>query len=200
VRSGHRSCPLPRPTLAIVVYVLKDRLKEWAQKRLRKRWSRWDHDIVIEGDALADVGLGAFKGAAKESFRWVDEAAISPDIAQMRQRQRTVRGASSELEQVFHYRRTLSLAPVAASPLPPGYGIEEMLRLNLDDVLRRLDDPNQTISFYRGSGTFEAALMPKVYHLNVVIVVHSSRGPQRFISRHRVVLNKNRILRIELVT
>jgi hypothetical protein len=199
VFGGSARSLLVASTLAIVVYVLKDRLKEWAQKRLRKRWSRWDHDIVIEGNTLADVGLGAFKGAAKESFRWEDEGSLSPEIAQMRQRQRTVRGASSELEQVFHYRRTLSLAPVAASPLPPGYGIEEMLRLNLDDVLRRLDDPNQTVSFYRGGGTFEAALMPKVYHLNVVTVVHSSRDQQRFITRHRVVLNKNRILRIELV-
>ena len=53
-----------------------------------------------------------------ERFKWEDESTVPEEVNTIRRRQRTVRGASSELEQVFHYRRWLSLSQVSSSPLP----------------------------------------------------------------------------------
>lgn len=184
-------------SLGIGAYVLKDRIKDWVKTRLARRWARWDHDIQVQGDSLAEVGLGAFEGSAREHFTWETEATIPAEISAIRRHRRTVRGATNELEQVCRYRRWLKLSQGETSPLPPGYVIDEMLRLNLDDVLRRLDDPSHTVPYYDGAGRFDSAAMPKVYHLNVVTVAHDERNGVRYAHRTRVVLNKQRILRIE---
>ncbi len=186
-------------SLGIGAYVLKDRIKDLVRARLSRRWNRWDHANEITGESLTQAGLGAFGGHARERFQWLDESHVPGDVLDLRRRERTVRGLSTELEQVFHYRRSLSVEPAEtkASDLPAGYGIEEMLRLNLDDILRRLDDPQHNVSFYTGGGTFRTLAMPKVYHLNVVVVARSDTYDITHISRSRVVLNKHRLLRIE---
>ncbi|HET6345240.1 MAG TPA: hypothetical protein VFH51_09915, partial [Myxococcota bacterium] len=134
--------------LGVAAYILKDRIKDLVKQRLMRRWSQWDHDIQVQGDTLAAVGLGSFAGRARERFKWEDEGSIPDEVAALRRRTRTVRGASTELEQVFHYRRWLSLTSNASSPLPHGYGLEEIFRLSISDILHRLDDPNRRVTFY----------------------------------------------------
>ena len=188
-------------SLGIGAYVLKDRIKDLVRARLSRHWNRWDHANEIAGESLTQAGLGAFGGHARERFRWLDEHHVPEEVLSLRRRERTVRGLSTELEQVFHYQRSLSVEPAEAkaSDLPAGYGIEEMLRLNLDDILRRLDDPQHNVSFYTGGGTFRTLAMPKVYHLNVVVVARSDTYDITHIIRSRVVLNKHRLLRIEKI-
>lgn len=185
---------------AVGAYVLKDRIKEWVRNRLSRRWIQWDHDHKIMGDALRHVGLGAFTGRARERMRWLEDADVPEGISTLRSSERTVRGVSTELEQVLHYRRILTFEPAGTSPLPRGYGIQEILRLSLDDILRRLDDPKDEVAYYdEVSGKFAQTALPKVYHLNVVHVATDLQSGQQILSRARVVLNQKRLLRIEPV-
>ncbi len=186
--------------VAIGAYILKDRIKDWVKTVLSRRLNQWDHDHQIVGDALAEVGLGAFTGRARERMRWLPEGELPDDVFAMRTQQRTVRGSTTELEHVLHYERLLSFKGTETSPMPRGFGVQEILRLSLDDLLRRLDDPMDQTSFYDGAaGRFTRAPLPKVYHLNVVHVATNLHTGQRFLNRARVVLNRRQLLRIEPV-
>jgi hypothetical protein len=90
------------------------------------------------------------------------------------------------------------------APVPAGFGVQELVRLSLDEILKRLDDPIDDVAFYDPStGTFARAEMPKVYHLN--LVVETTTGAQddptavRHLSRSRVIVNQEGVVRIDPV-
>ena len=182
---------------AVGAYVLKDRIKEWTRQVLTKKLLPWDHDDDIVGDALSCAGLGRLEGRASEQVRWVKDEAVPPSVFALRKRQRTVRGVV-ELEHVLCYRRKV-VFDGGDDPVPEGFGAQELVRLSLDEILKRLDDPVDEVSYYDPQyGAFARAGMPKVYHLNLVI--ESGRvGAEVRLSRFRIVVNQQGIVRIDPV-
>ncbi|MFZ9886755.1 MAG: hypothetical protein ACO3JL_04560, partial [Myxococcota bacterium] len=83
---------------------------------------------------------------------------------------------------------------------PDGFGVMELFRLSVNDLVRRLDDPLDRASFYdTTTGNFSTQELPKVYHLNLVLRAEDSRARRRYWARHRVVVNRRGILRIDPV-
>ena len=165
-----------------------------------KKFNPWDHDYDMTGDALSAVGLGDFRGRVQEQMRWMDESKLPEAVKQLRRAQRTVQGTTIELEQTIHYRRNIKFSPTKDEPLPAGYGLREIMRLTLDDIIRRLDETTDTIHYYdEKKSIFHKAMMPRVYHLNVVIVSSDLANGKRYKTRTRVVLNQKQILRVEPV-
>jgi len=182
---------------AVGAYILKDRIKEWARASLTKRLLPWDHNVAIVGDALKCAGLGRLEGRASEQVRWVKDDAIPAAVDELRKRQRTVRGVA-ELEHVLCYRRRL-VFDGGDNPVPEGFGVQELVRLSLDEVLKRLDDPIDEVAFYDpNTGAFERTGMPKVYHLNLVVETTAPGMPGR-LSRFRVIVNQQGVVRIDPV-
>ena len=182
---------------AVGAYVLKDRIKEWTRVLLTKKLLPWDHDERIVADALSRAGLGRLVGRAAEQATWVKDESIPRHIDEMRKRQRTVRGVA-ELENVLLYRRKVAFDG-GDDPVPSGFGVQELLRISLDEVLKRLDDPIDDVSFYDPArGSFVRKGMPKVYHLNLVIETREPNG-SGCVSRHRVIVNQQGITRIDAV-
>lgn len=186
-------------SLAVGAYVLKDRIKEWVRLSLSRRWLRWDHDRHVVGDALAPAGLGSFGGRAQERARWVEADDIPDDVRQLRSRHRTVRGVAPELEHVLEYQRVVRFE-AGKAPVPEGFGVQELFRLSLDEILKRLDDPVDEVSYFdQRTGTFATAGMPKVYHLNVIaLAAHQGDGRQALL-RWRVVVNQDGIVHIDAI-
>ena len=182
---------------AVGAYVLKDRIKEWSRVVLTKKLLPWDHNDRIVGDALACAGLGRLVGRASEQVRWVKDDVIPASVDELRKRQRTVRGVA-ELEHVLCYRRRVAFDG-GDEPVPEGFGVQELVRLSLDEVLKRLDDPIDEVSFYDPvTGAFERTGMPKVYHLNVVVETIAPDNETR-LSRFRVIVNQHGVVRIDTV-
>lgn len=193
--SGNQSALLF--SAAVGAYVLKDRIKEWSRQVLTKKLLPWDHDDDIVGDALHCAGLGRLEGRASEQVRWVKDEAVPPAVFELRKRQRTVRGVA-ELEHVLCYRRKV-VFDGGDDPVPEGFGVQELVRLSLDEILKRLDDPIDDVSFYDPQhGAFSRTGMPKVYHLNLVIETGRIGGEAR-LSRFRVVVNQQGVVRIDPV-
>ncbi|TNE49007.1 MAG: hypothetical protein EP343_14120 [Deltaproteobacteria bacterium] len=181
-------------------YILKDRIKDWLKKRLVKKFNPWDHDYNMGGETLASVGLGAFEGRVQEQMKWKNESKLSDDIRRLRYIQRTVQGTSIELERAIHYTRLLTLTSTKHEPLPEGFGLREVVRFALDDIIRRLDEPTDTIHFYDEKGRgFQEATIPRVYHINLVLVSTNRSNGEQHRKRVRVVLNQRQILRVEHV-
>ncbi|HEY1100897.1 MAG TPA: hypothetical protein VGF99_18300, partial [Myxococcota bacterium] len=182
---------------AVGAYVLKDRIKEWARASLTKRLLPWDHNVAIVGDALRCAGLGRLEGRASEQVRWMKDGDVPAAVDELRKRQRTVLGVA-ELEHVLCYHRRL-VFDGGDNPVPEGFGVQELVRLSLDEVLKRLDDPIDEVAYYDpGVGSFSRAAMPKVYHLNLVVET-TSPGRQGVLSRFRVVVNQQGVVRIDPV-
>lgn len=185
---------------AVGAYILKDRIKEWVRGALSKKLLRFDHDRHIVGDALAPAGLGSFGGRAQERLHWVENAdEIPKDIASIRAKHRTVRGVTPELEHVLEYQRLVRFT-CSDSPVPEGFGIQELFRLSLDEILKRLDDPVDQVAYFDHKGaTFRHADMPKVYHLNLIARCVDVQTGAVTSARWRVVVNQQGIVHIDPV-
>lgn len=182
---------------AVGAYVLKDRIKEWTRQVLTKKFLPWDHDDEILGDTLQHAGLGRLEGRAFERLRWVKDDGVPAAVTELRRRQNTVRGIA-ELEHILCYRRRLEFEG-GEQPVPEGFGIQELTRLSLDEIVKRLDDPVDEVSYFNPSlGTFERANMPRVYHLNIVVETSDGDGSAR-LRRFRVVMNQGGVVRIDAV-
>ena len=187
-------------SIAVLAYVLKDRIKEWTRQVLSNRILHWDHDREIVGDAMGRVGFGAFSGRARERVRYVTEAQVPAEISDLRLAHRTVRGVATESEQILHYRRHLLFA-AGPTPVPVGFGAQGLLRLSLDEIIRRLDDPVELVRFYDyKTGRFSGAEVPKVHHLNLVLMSTDQHKRVRTLSRVRVVVNQRGVVRLDPVT
>ena len=184
---------------AVGAYVLKDRIKEWVRNALSKKLLRFDHDRHIVGDALGPAGLGSFSGRAQERARWVENDEVPRDIQAVRAKHRTVRGVAPELENILEYQRLVQLV-CAKDPMPEGFGVQEIFRLSLDEILKRLDDPVDQVAYFdHRAATFKNADMPKVYHLNLIAQHTDAQSGQVTSARWRVVVNQPGIVHIDPV-
>jgi hypothetical protein len=183
---------------AIFAYVLKDRIKDIVKRRLVKRWKHWDNENRILGGPLSNLGWGHFSGRARERVQWRSVDDVPKDVRRIRRFHRTVRSAAADLERVLHYRREVSLS--VADPVPPaGFGLQELIRIRLADLLRRLDDPIDNVTFYsRIKRRFVTRDIPRVYHLNLICLVTSPTG-QRTGRKFRAVVNQKEVVRLESV-
>ncbi len=185
--------------LAIGAYVLKDRIKEWTRALLSSRILRWDHDRRIVGDALSRIGFGEFSGRARERVAYVSDKQIPKEVTALRMAHRTVHGLASEKEQVLHSHRRLSFRS-GNNAVPPGFGVQELFRLSLDEVIKRLDDAVSNISYYDyKTGQFQTAAMPKVYHINLVLMATDLQNGDWVRTRTRLVLNRQGVIRLDKV-
>ena len=186
--------------VAVGAYVLKDRIKEWVRQSLAVRWTPWDEDRHVLGNALEQLGLGSLSGRARERFMMLKEEAIPPDIKRTRSRERTVSGLTVENENVVRYTRSLSLNPSTGDANMGQYGIQERFRFSLGDFLARLDDPSESVRYFDSrTGRFRRKEMPRVYHINLVVKKIEESNNKEEISKFRLVVNQKRVLRIEPV-
>jgi hypothetical protein len=185
---------------AVGAYILKDRIKEWVRNGLSSRLIAYDVDQHMAGDTLARVGLGTFSGRVKERMRIISDSELPESARHLRRAQRTVQGITAELETVVHYQRALVFNGPKDNPPPASYGVQELLRFSLDNILNRLDDPVEEYGFYEPvEGRFSRQEMPRTYHLNAIAILRDDKRGREYQVRSRVVVNRKGILRVEAV-
>jgi hypothetical protein len=188
----------------VLAYVMKDRIKNLTNEYLTRRLRKFDHKSWLHGPSMATLGLDMVRIRAREAMRFIKSGEAPEQVLTMRQARRTVRRAELYGEEVIHYRKLISMEVDDGAPMPPGYALRDILRLNVRHFLVRLDEPLANQAYYDARrGAFAVGSLPKVYHLNLVLVVRrlSPSGPPREQLEHlRVVLDKQRIVRVERVS
>jgi hypothetical protein len=187
----------------VLAYVMKDRIKSLTNEYLTQRLRKFDHKSWLHGPSMAVLGLGMVRIRAREAMRFLKSSETPEPILALRRARRTVRRAEPFGEEVIHYRKQISMEVEDGKRMPPGYWLRDILRLNVRHFLVRLDEPLATQAYFdAGRGAFASASLPKVYHLNVILVVRRidpARAPREQFEHLRVVLDKQRIVRVERV-
>jgi hypothetical protein len=189
---------------AVLAYVLKDRIKALTNEALTARLLRFDHTSLVSGESLSAFGLGMLRLRLREAMRFQHSAEVGSDVLEMRLAHRTVRHAEAAAEEVIHYRKVVDIdSREDTAELPDEYRVRDTLRVNVRPLLVRLDDPLDPVAFFDlERGSFGAAELPKVYHVNLVAKITredaSGRREQR-LERMRVVLSKDGIVRVDEV-
>lgn len=187
---------------AVAAYVLKDRIKFFMNEVVGPRVRVWDHTWWLEGESLANFGLGAMKARLQEKMLFVPESRVPQEARALRMTGRTSGHADRQPEEVIHYSKQLDVGAVDDDAhIPSGYWVRDILRLNVRHFLVRLDEPLDRVSYYdAGQDAFADTQLPKVYHVNIVARVRredASGQRQERLEHLRVVLNKDGIVRVE---
>jgi hypothetical protein len=182
----------------VVAYMAKDRIKELSREWLTARLRTFDHVNALRAESLRESGLGTLEGIVKEKARFCRLSDAPAEVISARAASRAVHRMELEEEHILAYTRRLEWKESGASqPLAEGYAVRQIVRLNLRELLGRLDEPRHELPHYDGADArFTLGYLPKVYHLNVVARLDSSESKPLF-HRNRVVLNKEGILRLE---
>ena len=186
--------------LLLFFYALRDRFQEFTRNFFFRKLRHYDHDTTIVGENLEGIGLDGIRGEAREKMTWSTPGQLSTEIVYLRTHPRTVTGTDISTEEVLVYQRVLSAGPQEKTKLHPGFSIRDALRLNLRHFMTRLDDPQEIMHYYDlEQSRFVQAASPKVYHLNLIVRITELDKGERLLTRHRVVINKEQILRVEQI-
>ena len=143
----------------VVSYMFKDRFKDlmhsWFANKLGSKFYDYKIKLALRG---APVGWG------KEGSDFVNEDKLPVPV-------RVRRGISQDKETVIVYRRRISIYSKKLKRLShyPLYGLNDIIRVNLRDFLRRMDSPHATVFLNNGNGNFQTETAERAYYLHFIM-------------------------------
>lgn len=188
----------------VAAYVVRDRLKDWARERFNREARKFlpDYEQVL-------IAREQRIGEVKEWFN-VREALHLPD--NIRRLRRNAAFSEIELrlpEDVFHYRKTQTIASEEGDDTIAVKALHESIRINFERYLKHMDDPFKEHLDLDHDGRFSQGRSHRVYHFYIAIEAKCRRHKGRLgrkaqaeasrLRLHRIVLDKTGIVRIEKV-
>ena len=157
---------LPFLIALVISYMFKDRLKDW----LRLLFARRVSSKVF--DTRTDFRIkGRHIGWSKDSVDFIDSDKIIPEVMELRSRNPLFAEVSGKDEKVLLFRKKVQLWPselAKASPYPLR-GINDILRYNITEYTRKMDNPSFPLSGTWEDNEYKPIEGKKVYHLTFVI-------------------------------
>ena len=190
----------PFVAVAVVSYMIKDRIKEWGKRYLAKPLRRFMPDHVVK---VVDAE-GREVGECREFFQMLDPSGLDAEIIQLRHIDHpTATAEAGRPETVFHYTKDVMLSSSGLSAQLPGIeALSDIIRFNLGRLRRRMDNPYEEYRLIHPERR-ELISVPcaRVYHVNIVLKVTSGRGANQQVEseRARVIVDQRGIKRIETV-
>lgn len=182
----------------VIIYVLKDRIKEWVKTLSYHHAFKWfsDYATVIQSpDEKHKLGV------IKETFSFIDENQLSQEIRNARNIEfHEVLETFQRPENVLFYKRTVQINK------PKGrearrHGLNIIFRFNIHRFLRKAGDPIEAYyTLDSKSLKLLSMRLPKVYHLDLIIKNISRKHdgtPSIELKKLRIIIDKNGIKRIE---
>ena len=158
---------LPLFIALVVSYMLKDRIKDlmhyWFSSRLGSRFYDYKIKLAMHGKPI---------GWGKEGCDFVNEDKVPREVRVHRGRVSGLEAGHCSLrETVIVHRHQVALygkrlSKLSHYPLP---GVNEIIRINLRDFLRRTDAPHVPVYINEGDGKCHIVSTEKVYYLHFVM-------------------------------
>lgn len=187
--------------ISVLLYVLKDRLKEGLKNFSSKLASGWFSDYrTLICTPNGEMTLGYLK----ERFSFLKPEQIPKEILNIRNTQfHTELERARRLESVFCFSKEVVLFPQLAEQGGHYYELNDIFRYNISRFLLKASDPyKEQLVYDQESEQVMAVKGPKVYHINIIIRkrwLNQKREEQVEYKKCRIVLDKDGIKRIEKV-
>ncbi len=195
-QSRYGSLSLPFFIALVISYMFKDRIKEILRLYLSNSLHRW----LFDRRRNIYHGFHEKIGICRESFNIIDESKVPGAILAKRARDSITDIDNSMIgEDVILYRKYISLRPARLRAIRRHYStsdVIDIMRFNIQDFLRSMDNPEKKIFIPKGSGYLKG-YGKRVYHIN--IITHFIVDKKDYVRRFRIVLNREGIRRIEEV-
>ncbi len=157
---------LPFLIALVISYMFKDRLKDWLRMFFAKRVSNKVFDTRTDFRVKE-----RYIGWSKDSVDFIDSDKILPEVIKLRSRNPLFAEVSGKDEKVLLYRKKVQLWPgelAKASPYPLR-GINDILRYNITEYTRKMDNPSFPLSGTWEEEGYKPIAGKKVYHITFII-------------------------------
>lgn len=175
----------------VVSYMFKDRIKDWMKLIFAKRVS----SKIFDTKTVFHIKNQKI-GWSKDSFDFISSDKLIPEVLAQRQRDKLFTLVSGNDEKVILFRKKVriwrsKLAKVSPFPLN---GINDNIRFNITEFVRKMDDPYMPLSGSWEDDNYAVAVGEKNYFLYFVFqFVFEGRTEYK---RLAVKCNKNGIIEI----
>jgi hypothetical protein len=185
----------------VILYVLKDRMKEELRQLSYRQAAKWFSDYTTQIKAPDN---DAVLGNIHESFSFVKETRVPAEIMHIRNREfREILEEVKRPEQIIYYKKTVNIKKKPKRIEARFYGFSIIFRFDIHNFLVKAEDPYQaTLTLDPGELTLRREQLPRVYHLNIIIknTIMMPEGEVRVeLKKFRLIIDKNGIKRVEPV-
>ena len=164
VKYGNITWPLF--IVLVVSYMLKDRIKDLLRYYFAHRLGNKYYD------KKATITIGKNRvGEIKEGFDFISETKTPEEVLKMREQASSVKDESRIFEEkILLYRKhvTIDDEALAANDDYPMRGINEIMRLHLNRLTHKMDNPEVPIDSIDEDGNILQLKVQKLYHVNIV--------------------------------
>jgi hypothetical protein len=191
---------LPFLLLTVLIYILKDRIKEAAGFLSFQQAAKWFPDFTTEILSPDTQRVGMMK----ETFSFLEPPQLPEEILNIRNREfHEVLEEFHRPESVLFYKRVVEIEQSASLSKIKSRGINIIFRFNILRFLAKAGDPYEThLIMDPKTRKLVNIELPKVYHLNLIIksrVMQDAQSPKLELKKFRIVINKKGIKRIEQI-
>lgn len=192
---------LPFIFFTVIIYIVKDRIKEELKSLSYKHVFKWFPDYTTE------VRLPTSKevvGLVHESFSFIGENRVPMDISHLRNQEfHSYLEMIKRQEQVIHYkRRVVSYGNFDVKT--PLKSLNIIFRYDISNFLAKASDPYEPyVTLDSNTLNLNYILLPKVYHINIILkntYLKPDLTEAIECKKFRIVADKEGIKRIESVT
>lgn len=184
----------------VILYVLKDRIKETIRNVSVKKALKWFPDYTT--DIRSPDGKTSL-GQLEESFAFIKESNLSPEIQKARNKEfHAILEDLHRPETVLYYKKTVKMLE-GKKKGNRRTSLNAIFRFNIQRFLFKADNP------YQGYFTIDEITkelqflhLPKVYHINIIMkstFIDDEGKTLSELKKFRIIADKNGIKRIEQV-
>ncbi len=183
---------LPFFMALVISYMFKDRIKELVRIYFANRLSSkiFEYRININVDDMK-------VGWCKEGMDFLTSDKTNPHSLKVRNRHSPLVIGRGTEEQIVFYRKKIHLNRKAVSKMSayPLQGVNDIVRYNLYEYMRKMDNPQVPLCVNNGNGDLEVVQGSKVYYLNFVFRLKDKNN--KLYRRYRVCLSRVGIQHVE---
>jgi hypothetical protein len=182
--------------ILVISYMFKDRIKDITKYYLniKLRSFIFDHVTNLYNSARQKVGI------CKESFGFVDISKVPSGILNLKNKDLVTKIDPESIEEdVILYKRQIK---IYSKPFQKAYkyqhidGIQEIFRYNVQNFLKRMDDPKKEL-YLTSEDSYNKIYGNRVYYLNIVIKYTQDQA--YYFNTYRLTLNQEGIKKINKI-
>lgn len=185
--------------LTVIIYVLKDRLKEELRVLSYRQVAKWFSDYVTE---IRMQNNDIVLGKLNESFSFVEENKVPKEIIDIRNREfHAILEEFKRPEQIIYYKQTIQIGKKPNEISSRFYAFNTLFRFDVHHFLSKAEDPNQfNLDLNSETHDLNKTQLPRVYHVNIILKTTtkgSFKKKKVEFKKFRLVVDKNGIRRVE---